>query len=362
VAGLFYYGALAILLATSFVPAYRLLDDVPALGSYAMTVALLCASYVRTDAPNRQRLKIAIWGMAAAFFFLSFDYLPGLPEAIYPLTNTAALVMPVSIAYAVFKYRVFDVTYFVNRAVVFTAFTSGLVVAVGLLEWFSGGLIEEQHLARALTAAASIALGVILDKLHRRAERFVERLVFRKRFQSEEYLNRIARSLVETGSAQIVHAALAREPCDELALTSAAVFAFDDERKTYRRVSAVGWDERAAPELELDDVVVRVLRADLAVLRLGDIRWRRADLPADPRAPVIAVPVVLGRELLGFTLYGPHDNATDIDPDEAEILENLAGAAAVAYTRIAALERQREIEALRAKLAPSIVRRGTGTT
>jgi hypothetical protein len=288
---------------------------------------------------------------------LSFDYLPGLPAEIYPLTNTAALVMPISIAYAVFKYRVFDVTYFINRAVVFTAFTTGLVVVVGLLEWLTGSYVEERHLARALTAAASILIGVILDKLHRRTERLMERLIFRKRFRAAEYLGRIARSLVEADSVGVVHEALAREPCDELVLTSAAVFAFDDESKTYRRVYGVGWEERTALELDLDDVVVRVLRADLATLRLADVRWRRTDLPAEPRTPVIAVPVVLGRELLGFTLYGPHDNATDVDPDEAEILENLAGAAALAYTRVAALERQREIEALRAKLAPAVIRR-----
>jgi hypothetical protein len=339
------------------VPAYRLLDDIPALCAYATTIVLLVASYVRHDEPNRQRLKIAIWGMTLAFFVLSFDYLPGLPAAIYPLTNTAALVMPVAIAYAVFKYRVFDVTYFIDRAVVFTAFTTGLVVVVGLLEWLTGNYIEERHLARALTAAASILIGVVLDKLHARTERLMERLVFRQRFRAAEYLACIARSLVEADSVQVVHEALAREPCDELELTSAAVFAFDGERTTYRRVYGVGWDERAALELGLDDVVVRVLRADLVTLRLGGIRWRRTDIPADPRAPVIAVPVVLGRELLGFTLYGPHANTTDVDPDEAEILERLAGAAALAYTRVAALERKQEIEALRAKLAPPVVRR-----
>jgi hypothetical protein len=334
--GFCYYAVLAVMLVRSFVPAYRLLDDMP----------------------NRQRLKIAIWGMALAFIVLSFDYLPGLPEAIYPLTNSAALVMPVAIGYAVFKYRVFDVNYFVNRAVVFAVFTSGLVVAVGFLEWFTGGLIEEQHLARAVTAAASIAIGVLLDKVHARAERFLERLVFRKRFKAASYLQRIARALVEAESVQTVHEALAREPCDELELTSAAVFAYDQRGRTYRRVYAVGWDDRSALELAPEDLVPRVLRADLETLRLGDVRWHRADLPPEPRTPVIAVPVALGRELLGFTLYGPHANATDVDPDEAEILKGLAGAAAVAYTRILALDSQRELLALRAKAGPAAMRSG----
>ncbi|MGP6159913.1 MAG: hypothetical protein ACLPYS_20860 [Vulcanimicrobiaceae bacterium] len=358
VVGLLYYGALAYLVVTTFVPDYRLLDDVPALGAYLTTIVLLVASYVRHDEANRQRLKIAIWGMTAAFVALSFDYLPGLPTAIYPISNTLALVMPVSIAYAVIKYRVFDVTYFVNRAVVFTAFTSGLVVLVGLLEWLTGTLIEERHLARALTAATSILIGVLLDKVHQRAERLLERLVFRKRFHAQEYLERIARSLVEAASVQAVHEALAREPREELALTSAATFALVAERRTYRRVYAIGWDERTALELDADDLLVRVLRADLATLRFGDIRWQRADLPPEPRTPVIAVPVVLGRDLLGFTLYGPHDNATDIDPEEAEILERLAAAAALAYTRVVAHERKRELDELRAKFASPVVRRG----
>jgi len=359
--GLLYYGVLAFELAVGFVPYYRVFDDVPALIAYMAAIVLLAWGYFERGEPDRQRLKIAIWGMSLAFVAMIFDYLPGMPAAIYPIANTASIVMPIAIAYAVFKQRVLDIEYFVNRAVVFTALTSGLLVIVGLIEWLTGLFIEEQHLAVALTATTAIAIGLVLDKMHDRTERFLERLVFRKRFESEEYLGRVARALVEAQTAQVVHEGLGCEPHDELSLTSAAVFAYEAEAAVYRRAYSCGWDERCTRELDLDDVLVRTLRAELAPLRTNDIRWRRADIPPEPAAPVLAVPVVLARELLGFTLYGPHTNSTDIDPDEAAILDRLAGAAAVAYTKVAALERERELERLRAERSP-VPRRQAGAT
>jgi len=63
---------------------------------------------------------------------------------------------------------------------------------------------------------------------------------------------------------------------------------------------------------------------------------------------VLAVPVTVRHELVSFTLYGPHRNGSQIDPDEVDLLEELAREASRAYDHIEAVrlrERfQRQLE------------------
>ncbi len=114
---LLYYNVLACVLATTFFPSYRLFDDIPALAAYAAALAVLISGYSDLRGQQRERLTIAVAGMGFAFVAYMCDYVPGLPVVVYRVANTLSLAMPLAMAYAVFKQRVLDVRFFVNRAV-----------------------------------------------------------------------------------------------------------------------------------------------------------------------------------------------------------------------------------------------------
>ena len=221
-----------------------------------------------------------------------------------------------------------------------------LLVAIGLVEWLVTEAIGEHHLAVTVTAVISIGIGIGFNKVHVRAERMLDRLLFRERYHAEEYLERVGRALAEATVADAVGDALAREACDALRLAAAAVFVYDEQSDVYERTHVFGWREEIVARFDINASLVRSLRADCRILRGGDISRPETPAPLDP-PPVAAVPVVLGRDVLAFALYGPHVNSTDIDPDELELLEHLARDASVAYMQVNARARERELAELR---------------
>ena len=86
-------------------------------------------------------------------------------------------------------------------------------------------------------------------------------------------------------------------------------------------------------------------------VRLPDA-WKRPGLEAELLAPCLAVPVCsdsLGA--IAIVLFGPHQNGNDIDPDEREMLSEVATRAAGGYERAAFVLLNGEVSQLRASLA-----------
>ena len=69
-----------------------------------------------------------------------------LPDSLAQTIGFAAVLMPVSVAYAVFQYRVIDVNFVINRAIVYGVLTVLLAAAVSLLDWLLGKILGGAHL------------------------------------------------------------------------------------------------------------------------------------------------------------------------------------------------------------------------
>src|SRR5262249_40865417 len=83
-----------------------------------------------------------------------------------------------------------------------------------------------------------------------------------------------------------------------------------------------------------NDLLVRMLLADESIVWLDEIR---SHLDAENAAIyALAIPVSVRHELVSFTLYGAHDNGAQLDPDEVELLKELAREAARAYDHVEA--------------------------
>ncbi|HZZ64228.1 MAG TPA: hypothetical protein VFE17_01900, partial [Candidatus Baltobacteraceae bacterium] len=261
----------------------------------------------------------------------------------------AIVALTLAVAHGVLRHRVFDVSFVVSRTVVYTVLTSIIVGAFVAIDFVSSKLIEHLQVAAFFEAASALALGVWLNVLHARIDRFVDRVLFRRRHLAEARLERTAKSLMHAESSQFIDEAAVVEPCDALALASAAVFRQDEGQATYSRVFAKGWEQTDASRLSADDHLVVHLRAELQAVHLAEIRWPRADLPAGMGQPLFAVPFVVRHEVLGFAVYGGHCGGEAIDPDEQGTLVRLADAAAAAYEYLRAKDLLDESTSLRAQ-------------
>lgn len=320
---------------------------------FAVALGALLTSYHLTRSGERQRIVpvLVAYALYVSFTIANNLYSAFFTNAIvtavqYLLIAVSMVALALAVANGVIRHRVFDVSFGMSRTVVYTVLTSLVVGVLALADFLSSQLLERLQIAVLLEACVALALGIWLNALHSRIDRFVDQTLFRRRHAAEARLERAARALVHSESAAFVDEVLVIEPCEALSLASAAVFR-RDAGTAFMRVYANGWKTFHMRQLPGNDTLTVTLRAELDAVDLLEMRWDRRDAPEGAAQPIFAVPLVARHELLGAVLFGGHTGGEAIDPDEQRVLVRLAQAAAVAYEHVRSQVLAAEIDALR---------------
>jgi len=241
-----------------------------------------------------------------------------------------SVLVPLTIGYAVIKHRVIDVSFVVNRALVYGALTTLLVGMFSVIDWFFVDYLRLARLGTIAEVAAVVGFGLWFKGLHMRVDSFIDATFFRQRHAAERQLARNAAALPFATTTQIVATALVKEPVRALGLASAALF-WRNKDGVYVREELEGWS--AADIQRLDDSdghFLMLLQAENGPVSLYDHPWRAHGVPSGPAYPVLALPIIVRRELVAIVLYGAHIHGEPLDPDEIKAIAGLASAAAAA--------------------------------
>jgi hypothetical protein len=327
-----------------------------AVPSLAALIALV-ATYV-TSANLRSRLAptlvafvllIVTWMLQQFASVLTSN--PGVLLFLYFAFSLSAIVLAVAVAYGVIRHRVIDVNFIVGRTLVISALTVFAVSIFAMIEYLFGKLLEHQGLATILVILAAVGLGLSLNALHNRLDKFVDVVLFRRRHLAEARLEQAARMLPHTTSRQLVDEMLVAEPAEAFDLASAAVFVLDEGENAYTRSVAQGWETKNVAALDANDHLVVRMRAELRAAHLGDLRWPRTDLPGGAAQPLYAIPIAVGSRVEAIALYGGHNSGEDLDADERRSLRALASGAALAYDHLVAQALRATLEEVRVENA-----------
>jgi hypothetical protein len=176
---------------------------------------------------QRQQTKWVVVGLISSLVGLIAISLPlaifpqlrasgGVDNVIYlmvaiPLTLLSLSLFPLSIAIAVFRYRLWDIELLVNRALVYTALTGTLAVI------YFGGVVALQAAFHSLTGQDStlaivlstLAIAALFNPLRSRIQRDIDRLFYRQRYDAVQALQRFtAVTRVEVDLARLSQALL----------------------------------------------------------------------------------------------------------------------------------------------------------
>jgi hypothetical protein len=327
----------------------------------AFVAAVFLLTYMHATPDERARIRWVMLGLVIGFgaeiVWQIGSSVPGLAVAfplwLFNLTQSAQIAIALTVAYAIVRNRIFDVRFFIGRAVVYGALTTGVVATLALVESAAERVLEGTRLAVLGEAGLAVVVGLSLNTVHKVLERFVDRTLFRSRIDAQRRLSRVTRGLSHATSLEAIEYVVVHEPAEAFKLTSAAIFRREHSGDFFRGES-IGWDHATLDSIGSDDPLVLQLLGSKEPLPIRDVGLPPDALPAGLKHPVFVLPMVVRSDLVGILFYGPHSSQENIDPSEMETLERLVLAAASAHDHAHAellqkkvTELEREVEDLR---------------
>jgi signal transduction histidine kinase len=205
----------------------RINADIQALSAVAFACGLICLAGVivrfrRSRGQERQQLKWFTYGgvVFVAGLVISFASVIGpgnndAPAWVNAIQQLSTVAIPIAIAIAVLKYRLYDIDVVISRTLVYgalaafiTAVYVGIVVGVGTVVG-SGG---QPNLVLSIIATAVVA--VAFQPVRERVQKVANRLVYGKRATPYEVLSHFSERVAESYAADDVLPRMARVLAD----------------------------------------------------------------------------------------------------------------------------------------------------
>ena len=248
---------------------------------------------------------------------------------------------PFCIGYVLMRTRIIDARVVGARTLVYGLLTAIPIGLFSIADWIFSRKLADARLATFAEFGLAVLFGIWLNTLHKRIDRFVERIVFASRHYAFQRLRHAIHALSSVERSETATEMICDEAASALQLASAAVFM--ERGGVYERVGGVLWDG-CAEVMEPDDPLVLYARSQHHSVRLSEVAPSRSALPKDDAAPEIAVPIMQHHRVIGVAFYGKHRSGEHIDADEETLLAELAQASGAALQRLHSVERVRELE------------------
>jgi hypothetical protein len=158
-----------------------------------------------SNAAERQQTKWVVFGTVAALggygLFTALDLLLQSALLASLLGNTAffvlMLLIPVSIAVAVLRHRLYDIDILINRTLVYGSLTATLVAL------YFGGIVVLQRVFVILTGqqsalavvASTLVIAALFNPLRRRIQSFIDRRFYRRKYDARKTLEAFSAKL-----------------------------------------------------------------------------------------------------------------------------------------------------------------------
>lgn len=188
--------------------------------------------YLRvSDAVQRQQTKWIVYGTTFAMIGLMGRTV--LPESVSiaqpyfdllfaPFTRLLQLLLPLTLAFAIFRYRLWDIDLVVNRTLVYSGLTVAVVILYVLVVGALGSLLQAQgNLTISLFATGVVA--VIFQPMRRRLQGGVNRLMYGERDDPVGVMSQLGQQLENTASPHAILPNLVRTVAQTLKLPYAAI-------------------------------------------------------------------------------------------------------------------------------------------
>jgi hypothetical protein len=287
----------------------------------SVAAAIVCSIFAIAATRGEQRQR-AIWALTPLALLFGTNMVTSIvlgKQTTYDallfwiaLRNFFIFVAPIGLTYAALGRRLLDIGFVINRALIFGIVSLVVVGVFVLAEWAaSEWIVETNHAAgTAFSMAVALALGISMRFIHHQADRFVDRVFFRKRYEDEAALRRFAREAsYVTDRETLIRRAIGE--VREHANAATVVLLVSNGNGGY--VSADKANGTAVDENDRALVALRTWHKPVDLDRLDTVL-----------SGEYAYPMISRGQLVGALVCGPKTDGESYAPDESNALSELA--------------------------------------
>lgn len=184
----------------AYIPAWRPLFFYTALGALVWMAMLLRQRRQAESPVIREQARVILLGLLLASLpLVVWFFLATLKSdlALSPILFAPLILLPLSVAYAILRYRLLDVDLIISRSVSYSLLAllivGGYLLLVNLFGLLLGTALEAQN--PVLVALFVFAVTIVLNPLRMRLQRAVDRLFFRGRIDYRQELEAYSHEL-----------------------------------------------------------------------------------------------------------------------------------------------------------------------
>lgn len=300
---------------TWFDPDVGFLKYYHVIGVLPVITCALCGAFAFHASSGADKQRIA-WIFSSFGFFWTTWFINTIGHtrtSLVALENAALLVVPLALTYAALSRRLFDTGFVLNRAAVVGGVSLIFVGAFVLLEWALGKWFENASRTTSLTVNVMLALGlgISLRFIHRRVDRFVDTVFFKKRHSDETALRRFAREAAFITDRQTLIDRTHTEVLDHSDAPSVSVLLLEGGHYALARGSADGM-----VPVDINDPAILAMRTWHDALDLHNY--------STAIAGEFAFPMLSHGTLIGVLACGAKKSGEAYAPDEIDSFRTLA--------------------------------------
>jgi hypothetical protein len=154
--------------------------------------ASVAVRFRRSQGTERQQLKWFLYAAAPVVFIPVDFFLPGPVGGLLGALAFGWVVigLPVAMGIAIFRYRLYEIDFLINRTLVYGALTATLALVyfgsvVGLQRLLSPVVGDSNQLA---VVASTLLIAVLFGPLRRRVQSFIDRRFYRRKYDARRTL------------------------------------------------------------------------------------------------------------------------------------------------------------------------------
>jgi signal transduction histidine kinase len=307
----------------------------PAVGN-----VIVVGNYKELSPLARNQYKYILVATLLAFIGGSTTYLLAFNINFYPHTNFLVSIYPVIIAYAIVKHRLMDITFVLKKGVTYAYASFLLLVPLCFL------VIYGQQVAfhavnypfSIFILSVIIASAYFFPKVKVRAEKTVEQLIFKNKYDYRKTISDLSRAMVSILNTEDLCKKIITTTTDAMVVEKAFIYILDEAEGFYKLCDSMNIpQEKMVSNYHKEDPFFKWTERHKVIFIREELERYTTDAEALAMAEKmkqmeseICIPLITKEKLLGVISLGMKGKGEMYTHEDLELLTTLSNQATIA--------------------------------